>query len=130
MVYRKITARFREKTLLIRTDSVFELLFTRGFSEIRCRASDIMYISLEFGILYKKLCFVYYRLMASCLYYSALMKCQCTKAASSETASVAYQAEFYLFYSVYAALIFIHRMICPHKRKCIYPVHFFLTERF
>ena len=88
-----------------------------------------MYIALEFGILYKLSGLVYYRLVAARLYYPALMEGKRTEAAPSEASPVAYQAELYLFYGVYAARILIAGMIGAHIWQCVDAVHFLLSER-
>ena len=61
--------------------------------------------------------------VTSYLHGSALMKSQCTEAASAETSPIADQRKFDFRYGRHAAILLIGRMIGSHIGKAIYLVH-------
>ena len=128
VVNNQVGTRLRKQALLCRACSPCELLFTCRLSEIGCRSSNIMDITLKILILRDKLCLVNNRLMASCLDYPALMEGQCTEITASKAASVADERKLHLAYRRHSACLLVARMICPHIRQCIYLIHLLLRQ--
>ena len=86
-------------------------------SEIGGRTADIVDISLEVRLFDQKLCFSDDRLLASCRNKSALMKCNRTKIARTEAATVVSDRKLDLLNRRNTARFFINRVICPLIRQ-------------
>ena len=128
MVYGKVSARFREKTLPVLADTFGELLLTGWLPEVCGRASDIMDIALEIRIMSHFFCFFENGLMASRLENASLMERQSTEITTAETAPVARQAEFDLLQSRDPASGVIHRMPGILIGKVVNIVHLLLAQ--
>ena len=127
MIYGKIAARFRKKTLPVLTDTFGQLLLTGRLSKIRCRSTHIMDISLKIRNFCHFFCFPQNRIVASCLKDPSLMEGQGTEITASKAPSVARQTEFYFFQCRYSSSGIIHRMPCIPVRKIIDIIHLLLT---
>ena len=128
MVYGKVSARFREKTLPVLADTFGELLLTGWLPEVCGRASDIMDIALEIRIMSHFFCFFENGLMTSRLENASLMERQSTEITAAETAPVARQAEFDLLQSRDSAFGVIHRMPGILIGKVVNIVHLLLAQ--
>ena len=128
MVNFQIRTRFGEQTLLHLADTFFKLLVTRGSSEICCRSSHIVYISLKSGFNSHPFCFFQNRLMASDLNNSSLMKCEGTEITAAKTSTATCQTKLNLGNCRNTACCLIGWMIRSHIRIGINIIHFLRSK--